>query len=134
MAERITRVSLTLPVELLAELDLALKSQGYASRSEAVRDALRDFLVNYRWRNELKGKLLGAILVLYKHDIRGLTEALTEIQHESSNIISAAQHLHVDAKNCLEILIVSGQAGAIRKLANRLGTLRGVQQTKLVVV
>ncbi|MCK4405252.1 MAG: ribbon-helix-helix protein, CopG family, partial [Hadesarchaea archaeon] len=50
MPEKIMRVSLTLPQDLLDKLDRSLKAQGYASRSEAVRDALRDFLASYKWR------------------------------------------------------------------------------------
>ncbi|MDI6883904.1 MAG: nickel-responsive transcriptional regulator NikR [Hadesarchaea archaeon] len=134
MSQRITRVSLTLPQDLLGELDRMLKAQGYASRSEAVRDALRDFLASYKWRSELKGEQLGAILVMYEHDVRGLTDALMDIQHASLGIIGAVQHLHVDTKNCLETLIVKGPAEEIRKLVDRLGALRGVKQAKLVVV
>lgn len=134
MAQKITRVSLTLPEDLLNELDRSLKAQRYASRSEAVRDALRDFLASYRWRSELKGEQLGAILVMYEHDVRGLTDKLMDIQHESASLISAVQHLHVDLKNCLEILIVNGPAEEIRKLVDSLGALRGVKQTRLVVV
>ena len=134
MVRKITRVSLTLPEDLLNELDRSLKAQRYASRSEAVRDALRDFLASYRWRSELKGEQLGAILVMYEHDVRGVTDVLMDIQHESANLISAVQHLHVDAKNCLEVLIVRGPAEGIRQLVNRLGAQRGVKQAKLVVV
>ena len=134
MSQKITRISLTLPQELLDELDRSLKAQRYASRSEAFRDALRDFLASYRWRSGLKGEQLGAILVMYEHDVRGLNEKLTEIQHENSSIISAVQHLHVDEKNCLEVLIVKGGAEKIRRLVDSLGALRGVKQAKLVVV
>ncbi|KUO39330.1 MAG: hypothetical protein AVW06_04155 [Hadesarchaea archaeon DG-33-1] len=134
MAQKITRVSLTLPKDLLDELDGALKAQGYASRSEAVRDALRDFLASYRWRRELGGEQLGALLVLYEHGVRGLIDVLMDIQHEHSQTISAVQHLHIDAKNCLEVLIVKGTADEVCKLVDRIGSLRGVKQAKLVVV
>lgn len=134
MVENITRVSFTLPQELLDELDAALKAQGYASRSEAARDALREFLANYRWRSELKGQLLGAILVMYEHGVRGLADHIINIQHHNVNLITASQHLHVDEKNCLEILMVKGRADGIQKLVNSLGALRGVKQAKLVVV
>lgn len=134
MLEKITRVSLTLPQDLLDELDRSLKAQGYASRSEAVRDALRDFLASYKWRQELKGERLGVVMLVYEHDVRGLIDALMDIQHASSSIISAVQHLHVDAKNCLETLIVRGPSEEIRKLVDRLGALRGVKQAKLVIV
>lgn len=134
MTEKMTRVSLTLPRGLLDELDRSLKAQRYASRSEAVRDALRDFLSAYRWRSELRGEQLGAVLVVYEHDARGLTNKLMDIQHEHSGVISAVQHLHLDAKKCLDVVLVRGIAEEIRKLVDKLGGLRGVKQTKLVVV
>lgn len=134
MSSRIARVSLTLPKELLDELDRVLRAQRYASRSEAVRDALRDFLANYKWRSELKGEQLGAVMVLYEHDVRGLVDELMNIQHQHSKAISAVQHLHVDAKNCLEVIVVKGAADEIRRLVDRIGAMRGVKQAKLVVV
>ena len=134
MSEKITRVSLALPNDLLRELNDALKSQGYASRSEAVRDAIRDFLASYRWRQELKGEQLGALLVVYEHDVRGLTDSLMEIQHANGGIIGAVQHLHLDDKHCLESLIVKGRGDEIKQLVDRLGALRGVKQAKLVTM
>lgn len=134
MSQKITRVSLTLPQELLDELDRSLKAQSYASRSEAVRDALRDFLANYKWRSELKSEQLGALLLVYAHRVQGLTDQLVDIQHAHASIINAAQHLHLDAENCLEIIIVRGRAEQIRKLVEIIGALRGVKQAKLTVV
>jgi CopG family nickel-responsive transcriptional regulator len=134
MSEKITRVSLALPNDLLRELNDALKSQGYSSRSEAVRDAIRDFLASYRWRQELKGEQLGALLVVYEHDIRGLTDSLMDIQHANRGIIGAVQHIHLDDKHCLEALIVKGRGDDIRQLVDRLGALRGVKQAKLVTM
>lgn len=133
MGEKITRISITLPEELLRELDRSLKSQDYASRSEAIRDAVRDFLTNYKWRSELEGELLGVVVMVYDHEVRGLTEEILEIQHRSEGIIRSSQHLHLDERNCMETLLVKGAAGEIRKLVDRLGALRGVKQVKLVV-
>lgn len=134
MGEKITRISITLPEDLLRELDRSLKSQDYASRSEAIRDAVRDFLTNYKWRSELEGELLGVVVMVYDHEVRGLTEEIVEIQHRSEGIIRSSQHLHLDERNCMETLLVKGTAGEIRKLVDRLGALRGVKQVKLVVV
>ena len=131
---KITRVSLTLPEDLLDKLDGVLGAQKYASRSEAVRDALRDFLASYKWRHELKGRLLGVVLVVYEHDVVGLTDKLMDVQHTSRGTISAVQHFHIDAKHCLETLIVRGEAEKIRRLVDRLGALRGVKQAKLITV
>lgn len=134
MPQKLTRVSLTLPTELLVELDGVLKSQSYASRSEAIRDSIQDFLANYRWRRKLEGELLGAILVLYDHDIKGLGDKLIDLQHEATGIVKSVQHVHVDRKNCLEVLIVGGAAKKIGGLVNNISALRGVKQAKLVVV
>lgn len=131
---KITRVSLTLPQELLDELDRSLKAQNYSNRSEAIRDALRDFLASYKWRHELKGEIIGVMVLVYEHDVRGLTDTLIDIQHSSRGIMSTVQHVHIDAKNCLETSVVRGSAGEICKLVDRLGALRGVKQAKLVVV
>lgn len=134
MPQRVTRVSLTLPQELLNELDHSLEAQRYASRSEAVRDALRDFLTSYKWRQGLKGELVGVMVLVYKHDVRGLTDALMDIQHSSPGVVSTVQHVHLDATNCLETSVVMGPAEEIRKLVDRLGALRGVKQAKLMTV
>lgn len=134
MTRKITRVSLTLPKDLLDELDEVLEAQDYSSRSEAIRDALRDFLTNYRWRKELKGKQLGAIMTIYEHDVPGLTDKLIYIQHEELETVGPVQHLHIDEKNCLETLIVRGEGEKIRKLIDHLESLRGVKQAKLVIV
>ncbi len=134
MPEKITRVSLTLPAQLLAELDRSLKAQGYASRSEAVRDSLRDFLADYKWRKELKGQLVGVLIIVYEHDVRGLTDAIMDIEHGGGGIMNTVQHLHLDTNNCLETSVLRGPAVKIRKIVEQLGALRGVKQAKLVVV
>ncbi len=134
MPEKITRVSLTLPVELLAELDSSLRAQGYASRSEAARDSLRDFLASYRWRKELRGQLVGVLVLVYAHDVRGLTDSIMKIEHGGGGIINTVQHLHLDPKNCLETSVLRGPATKVRKIVEQLGALRGVKQAKLVIV
>ncbi len=128
------RVSLSLPAELLGELDEVLRAQGYSSRSEAVRDALRDFLLDYRWRSELKGEQLGAVVVAYEHDFKGLMDKLADIQHDEREVIVSVQHIHIDEHNCLENLVVRGPAEKIRAMVDKLGALKGVKQVKLATV
>lgn len=134
MSEELTRVSLTIPQDLLEELDEVLEEQEYSSRSEAVRDALRDFLTDYRWRRELKGKQRGVVVMVYDHEVRGLTDELLDIQHESKELINSVQHLHVGERECLEAIIVDGPGESIRKLVDNLSSLHGVKQVKLATV
>lgn len=74
------------------------------------------------------------VSILYDHEVRGLADTLVDIQHENAGVIKAVQHLHMDARNCLESLIVSGPADGIRKLVDRISALRGVKNVKLVVM
>jgi CopG family nickel-responsive transcriptional regulator len=131
---RVTRVSLTLPRELLGELDRLLELERYASRSEAVRDALRDFLAEHRWRRDLKGKQLGVVVMIYDHGVRGILERLASIQHRAKGVVGPAQHWHLDERDCLETLMVRGRGEEIRELVDKLESARGVKQVKLIVV
>jgi CopG family nickel-responsive transcriptional regulator len=131
---KLSRISLTLPAELLRDLDGILKTEGYASRSEAVRDAILDFIAERAWRKRLKGKQLGVIVMVHDHEVRGISDRLVDIQHETGNIVKTSLHWHLDEHNCLEALLVSGPAESIRSLAERLESLRGVKQVKLVIV
>lgn len=134
MSEELNRISLTIPENLLDRVDEVLEKEDYSSRSEAVRDALRDFLTEHQWRKELKGKQRGVVVMVYEHDVRGLNEKLLDIQHEERDIIKSVQHLHVGRHECIEAIIVNGPGECIRDLADSLKSLDGVKQVKLAVV
>lgn len=134
MSEELSRVSFTIPKKMLSELDEAMKDQEYSSRSEAVRDALREFISDYQWRKKLKGDQRGAVIILYDHDVRGLTDKLLDIQHEYRDLITTSQHLHETEHECLETVIVSGQGEKIRELVDGLKSLKGVKQVELATV
>ncbi len=131
---KLERVSLTIPTELLQALDRILKSEGYVSRSEAVRDAITEFVSERAWRRKLGGQRRGVIVFVYNHEVRGLSDRLLHIQHQEGELIVSTLHWHVDEKNCLEVLLVKGRAQQITRLAERLEALRGVKQLRLVVL
>jgi CopG family nickel-responsive transcriptional regulator len=134
MAERLDRVSLTVPTTLLAEVDDVVADADYDSRSEAIRDALRGFVSSYRWRDDLDGRHQGSVVILYDHDVAGVTDALLDLQHELHETIVSTQHVHLSADRCLETLVVDGPAADIRDLVRRIQSLRGIQQVQLAVV
>ncbi|MEM1689628.1 MAG: nickel-responsive transcriptional regulator NikR [Candidatus Hadarchaeales archaeon] len=126
------RISLTIPSDLLKELDEFLEKSKYASRSEAIRDALRSFLIEQKLRKELEGEIVGVLAFLYDHEVKGISDELTDIQHESKSSIASSLHLHIDERNCLEVLLVCGKVKDINKLASRIESMRGVKQLKLI--
>jgi CopG family nickel-responsive transcriptional regulator len=126
----LTRFGISLDDSLLHHFDEMIQSQGYTSRSEAIRDLIRDALVKQAWGDD-QFVVVGTITLIYDHHIRGLTEKLISIQHHSSASVVATLHVHLDHHHCLEVLAVRGKGREIKILADELISLRGVQHGQL---
>ncbi len=125
MGEKVKRISVTIPENLFKEFEEATHAIGYKKRSKAISDAIQKFVADYRILNQIKtGSCAGTITYLYKHDIKGLTDTLTEIQHKYMDIISATLHVHLDEENCLETLSVKGNVNKAKSLIQKLKTLK----------
>ncbi|WP_136688705.1 nickel-responsive transcriptional regulator NikR [Halorhabdus amylolytica] len=135
MAEDLDRVSLTLPPDMTDQLDGIVEDWEYASRSEAVRDALRDFFTTYEWERGDETRHYGTIVIAHEHDHESdVAGRLQTIQHEYADVVTSVQHIHLSEDRCMETLVVGGTAGEIDELANRLRAIGGVKQVKVVVV
>jgi len=131
---RITRAGVTFPPDLLKDFDEIIGKMGYESRSKAIQDAVRLFVSERKWiQQEDTTEQAGMIIMVYDHDTRGLEAELTEIQHEHQASVTSTMHIHVSESDCLEGIAVKGTVAAIRKLADELGTRRGVKILKTVV-
>ena len=131
MSKRLERTCVSLPSDLLDRFDEIIEKRGYSSRSEALRDAIRSYIVNYEWMSEVQGERVGVISLVYEHDQRGLADELTEIQHRHMGLITSSVHVHLDHENCLEIIALRGDGDAIRQLAETVMALKGVKYVKL---
>ncbi|WP_048204218.1 nickel-responsive transcriptional regulator NikR [Methanobacterium formicicum] len=125
------RISMSLPKKLLNEFDEVLKDRGYNSRSKGIRDALKDYIVRYQWMRDIEGDRIGIVAVIYDHHYTGVLEDLTDIQHEFRDYINATMHIHMTGKNCLEVIVVKGEAQEIRNLTEKIMRLKGVEHVKL---
>lgn len=122
---------MSLPKKLLNEFDEVLKDRGYNSRSKGIRDALKDYIVRYQWMRDIEGDRIGIVAVIYDHHYTGVLEDLTDIQHEFRDYINATMHIHMTGKNCLEVIVVKGEAQQIRNLTEKIMRLKGVEHVKL---
>ena len=130
--EGVTRIGVSLEPELLAEFDRIIQKKGYVSRSEAIRDLVRDSLAETEWKNE-KEYMCGVITMVYDHDTTGLSDRITEIQHAALQEISTTVHIHLDRSRCMEAVIVEGELAELKALANDLGAIKGVLRCKLTM-
>ena len=126
----LTRFGVSIDSRLIKKFDAIVGRKGYATRSEAIRDMIRDSLVEQEWEAEDR-ETVGTITIVYNHHTRELEHALTDMQHKSFHQIISTLHVHLDAHNCLEVLVVKGKSQEIRKIADRLIGTRGVKHGKL---
>ena len=131
MASDLVRFSVTIPQTLLTEFDAYAARRGtVANRSEALRDLMREKLVEEDLRTP-EEEVVGSITMVYDHHTPDLTRKLDEIQHAYIHEIVSAMHVHLDHKNCLEIIAVRGKGEAVYRLADCLLGVKGVAHGQL---
>ncbi|MDR2820494.1 MAG: nickel-responsive transcriptional regulator NikR [Desulfovibrio sp.] len=123
---KLTRFGVSLDEDLLEPFDALCQRKNYATRSEAIRDLIRNSLVEEQWQNA-RGKGAGTLTLVYDHHKHDLAKRLMRIQHDDHDIIVTTLHVHLDHYNCLEVLVLMGDASRVRALANRLISCRGVK-------
>jgi len=126
----IVRFGISIEDVLLKRFDTLIKKKGYANRSEAIRDLIRDSLVSEELESETV-ETVGTITIVYSHDTRELTDTLTDMQHDYYNSIVSSMHIHIDEHNCLEVIVVRGKSSEIKAIADRLIGTKGVKHGKL---
>jgi CopG family nickel-responsive transcriptional regulator len=131
--KHVKRISLSLPPELIAEFDALTRKKVYVNRSKAVADVLRDWISRDGWVKG-KGVKVATISILYDHDMSGVPDRITEIQHKFGGSIIASMHVHLSHDDCLEVIAAKGGAREIQQITNSLASVRGVKHCKLAVV
>ncbi len=125
------RFGVSIDERLLKRFDDLIANKGYVNRSEAVRDLIRNNLVNEQWETNDE-EAVGTITLVYDHHTRELTDKLTEHQHAYHHHIISSMHVHLDAHNCLEVVVVKGKPEIIKRLSDELIGNKGVKHGKLV--
>jgi CopG family nickel-responsive transcriptional regulator len=131
------RIGVSLDKDLLEQFDKLITKQGYRIRSEAIRDLVRNHLSQEQLENP-NAKAVAAVFIVYDHHSTKLSDSLIELQHshthtKSVDVISSL-HIHLDKHNCLEVIILRGQAGQIRKIGENILSMKGVKLGKINVV
>ena len=126
---KIKRFSISIKENLLREFDSYLQRRKYPTRSKAIEDLIRNELKKDVFERGKKGA--GALIVVYDHHKRELTAKLTGIQHGFSSIIICSQHVHLDHRNCMEIIVLKGTREDMQELKDKLKTQKGVKFASL---
>jgi CopG family nickel-responsive transcriptional regulator len=129
--KELIRFGVSISSGLLDKFDELIETKGYVNRSEAIRDLIRDYLVEHEWEED--AETMGSVTLVYDHHVRELTESLTALQHDFHSSIISSMHVHVDEHNCLEVIVIRGKGSKVKEIADRLISTKGVKHGKLTM-
>ncbi len=130
----LSRFGVSAEEELLGNFDRLISSQGYANRSEALRDLMRDAIVKSRLEDAPEtGEVLGSLTLVYDHHASDLADKMNALQHDYFNFIVSVLHVHISHDDCMEVIVLRGEIKRVRSLADALLSLKGVKHGKLFV-
>lgn len=126
----VNRISISLPDELQVALDDMVNERGYESRSQAIKDMLRQNLIEHK-RQTSDEVLVGTITILYDNGTRGLQEKIADLQYQYLDEVISSLHVNLVGKQTMEVMLVQGPAAKVQTIADEVITLRGVVTGKL---
>lgn len=130
---KLTRTAIAIEQELLRKFDDWMTRHGYDNRSEAVRDVVRATLIEEQWADP-GSQVVATLSIIYDHSAHSLAQDLTQVQHEDHHAVLCSQHVHLDEQLCLEVILMKGTAGALRRLSDTIIASRGVKVGKLTLM
>jgi CopG family nickel-responsive transcriptional regulator len=128
------RITVTLDEDLLADLDALMDKRGYQNRSEAIRDLARAGLAQAKEDDDESGDCVAALVYVYDHAARDLTQRLVQNFHGHHDLSLATLHVHLNDESCLEVTTLKGQSREVRKFSDHIIAERGVRYGRLVVI
>ena len=125
-------ISLSLPKSLLDKVDQYIQQQGFANRSEVIRQALRFYMSESRRLEELQGRITTTITLIYQREAK--RGQITDLQHNYSNAVQTFLHTHIEADSCIEIIVAKGDAKTIRSLIQALKSNKQISEVKVTIL
>lgn len=128
----VARFSVSLEPELLDQFDQFCTEGRFATRSEAVRQLIREKLTTVAWANDAKD-VAASLTLVFDHHKSKLTERMLEVQHNHTEMIVASMHVHLNHDLCMDVIAFRGPAKEMQELAAELSGLKGIYQAQLVI-
>ncbi len=125
------RFSISLEQDLLSSFDKLIREEGYTNRSEAIRDLIRNTMVQREWLDG-DAETAGVAVLVYDHHRQELSQKLTDLQHKDHGFITSTLHIHLDEHNCLEVIVLQGKARKIQSIADSLISIKGVKHGRFI--
>jgi CopG family nickel-responsive transcriptional regulator len=131
--DRIRRFGISMEDALLKQFDALIIKEGYNTRSEAIRDLIREKFAEQKVKNE-NAVIYGIISFVYDHHKRGIEKTLNNLQHDYYKRIIFTTHVHIDHDSCLEIIIIRDKASIIKDIGNHILSIKGVKNERISLI
>jgi CopG family nickel-responsive transcriptional regulator len=129
----VSRISISLPEKLLADLDRMVKQRGFESRSQAVNEMLPQALLEHK--NDVGDDVMvGIIALFYNNAVPGLQKQLADLQVRYIDEVISSLHIHLMNNKTMEVVLVQGPARALQLIADEMTSRRGVISGKMHLV
>ncbi|NLN71965.1 MAG: nickel-responsive transcriptional regulator NikR [Thermoplasmatales archaeon] len=128
----VTRIGVSLDPRLLNEFDLSITQKGYVSRSEAIRDLIRDSLAEKEWKNE-RQITVGVLVFVYDSRHDGIHDQLRDLGRKWRSDMVGSLSVPLEGRNILETVTAIGVMGDLKNLSNELMSIKGVLRGKLTM-
>jgi CopG family nickel-responsive transcriptional regulator len=128
----VVRFSVSLEPDLLDKFDRYCAEQQFATRSEAVRQLLRETLTGHEFSADAEDAA-ATLTIVYDHHKTSLMEKLLELQHRHAEMVVSTMHVHLDHDHCLEVIVLRGRSARLQQMAAELKGLKGIHQGQLVL-
>lgn len=130
--DQLIRFGVAVPESLLKLFDKRFHKQGVPTRSQALRQLIRDFVTADTWQSG-QGEVYGSITITYNHDTREAGTKMTEIQHHYKDVILCTTHIHANERGCLEVIMLRGPVPRVKKLIEEMRSLKAILSLTPVV-
>jgi CopG family nickel-responsive transcriptional regulator len=127
----LTRISISLEGALLEAFDARNAAKGYATRSEAIRDLIRDCLLRAE-AEHATGEQVAVVSLVYDHHARELAARLIDKQHHHHDLVVSSLHVHLGERHCLEVSVLRGPMDQVRHLGDELLATKGVLHGEMI--
>ena len=130
---QVSRISISLPRKLLADLDGMVGKRGFESRSQAVNDMVHRGLMEHKHQigDEI---MVGTVTLFYDTSIPGLQKALADLQFRYIDEVISSLHVHLMHNQTMEVILVQGPARVLQAIADEMTSRRGVISGKVHLV
>lgn len=126
------RFGVSMEDDLLQRFDRLIDERGYETRSDAVRHLVREALVAAEWEAG-DGPAMATVSLVYDHHDHDIGHKLVHLQHDHVTQVVSSLHVHIDERNCLEVIVLRGRARDIRTLGEALVSAKGIKHGKLML-